>query len=139
MESIAPQCSDHLWYLGQLPVPEGDRWLIRGGVWVFALGCHIWESLAKGTRKYQGAGLCSHPSRHSGKAWSAPWSPGPDTHPVTWSSVYFPKTGFEIAQFRKCLAGKEQPTVVHPIVHVRVTLWMCDSEILNETKYMSIG
>ena len=39
-----PQCSDDLWDLAQLPVPEGDQWVIRGGVvWALGVGGHSWE------------------------------------------------------------------------------------------------
>ena len=42
------------------------------------------------------------------------------------------RTGFEMTPFRNCLVGKGQPTTVHPIVCVHVTLWVCDFEISNE-------
>ena len=35
--------------------------------------------------------------------------------------VNFPKTGFEVTQFRKCCVGKKDPGVIYPVVHVSVT------------------
>ena len=39
-----PQCSDHLWDLGQLPVPEGDQCVIWvRDAWGLGVGCHRGE------------------------------------------------------------------------------------------------
>ena len=89
------------------------------------------------SRKQQGAGLCSYPSRYSGKASERPLESWPNTHPdlvIRALRVNFPQTDFEIIPFRMCLDGQQQPTVAYPVVHVSVTLWMCDFEILNEPK-----
>ena len=81
------------------------------------------------SRKQQGAGLCSYLSRYSGKASERPLESWPNTHPdlvIRALRVNFPKTGFEVTQFRKCCVGKKDPGVIYPVVHVSVTLWMCD-------------
>ena len=48
--------------------------------------------------------------------------------------VNFPKTGFEVTQFRKSCVEKKDPGIIYPVVHVSVTQWICDFEILNEPK-----
>ena len=48
--------------------------------------------------------------------------------------INFPSTGFEVTQFRKSCVGKKDPGVIYPVVHVSVTQWMCDFEILNAPK-----
>ena len=41
---VDSKSSDHLWDLGQLPVPEGGQCVIRGGVaWGLGVGGHSWE------------------------------------------------------------------------------------------------
>ena len=64
---------------------------------------------------------------------SAPWCPGPSTHPdlvLELLSQLSPKW-FCNYTFRMCLDRKQQPTVAYPVVHVSVTQGMCDFEIFN--------
>ena len=67
---------------------------------------------------------------------SAPWCPGPSTHPdlvLELLSQLSPKW-FCNYTFRMCLDRKQQPTVAYPVVHVSVTQGMCDFDIFNEPK-----
>ena len=50
-----PQCSDHLWDLGQLPVPEGDQCVIWGrDAWGLGVACHSWDPEQKASGSTRG-------------------------------------------------------------------------------------
>ena len=46
----------------------------------------------------------------------------------------FPKLALKLHSSGRVVLEKKDPDVIYPVVHVSVTQWMCDFEILNEPK-----
>ena len=79
-----PQCSDHLWDLGQLPVPEGDQCVIWGrDAWGLGVACHSWDPEQKASGSTRGLVSALTPPDTQERPWNAPWCPG-QTHILTW-------------------------------------------------------